>query len=146
MLRDRTGIRNLTNMPHGSCIQSKTGSWKVEDGFSLLECHQVGLGSCSLLQDLVKLTVELQRELHVNQTSLSGKILPSFTLMGSVPEETRFGLNNELDIKVEFMGEIPTFYVDLEDPFHVYVPEMSPQWFTSSYTNRMGQFKLREFT
>ena len=34
------------------------------------------------------------------------KLEPSFTLVGSVPEHTRIGIANELDITIDFRGWI----------------------------------------
>lgn len=49
------------------------------------------------------------------------KLKPSFTLVGSVPEHTRIGIANELDITIDFggwIGEVP--FKTTNDAYYLY--------------------------
>ena len=56
-----------------------------------------------MIHDLVSFSKSL--ELALCQTSELMQLLkPQFTLVGSIPEGTRIGIGNELDITIEFDG------------------------------------------
>ena len=70
---------------------------------------------------------------------------PRFTLMGSVPEGTRIGIANEMDVSVEFDGISSTpFKMTEVDPYHLYSNELFADWM-SAYFDSGGRFLLGKF-
>ena len=56
-----------------------------------------------MIHDLVSFVKGL--EYHLRKSSDLMKLLqPKFTLVGSIPEGTRIGIGNELDITIDFEG------------------------------------------
>ena len=54
-------------------------------------------------------------------SELMRRLKPSFTLVGSVPENTRIGIANELDITIDFQGwngEVP--FKTTKDAYYLY--------------------------
>ena len=93
------------------------------------------------------------------------KLKPSFTLVGSVPEHTRIGIANELDITIDFrgwVGEVPfkttndAYYLHRYNCYCVTTSntllgvslsvrsEQCPEWM-ASYFDAMGKFKYHQF-
>ena len=65
--------------------------------------------------------------------------------MGSVPEGTRLGVANEMDISIEFEGLADSpLGVKLEDPYHLYSTESLPAWM-KAYSDSRGRFLLGKF-
>ena len=80
-----------------------------------------------------------------NSKSVFRLLQPRFTLMGSVPEGTRLGVANEMDIMIEFEGLAHTpFGVRLEDPYHLYSTESLAGWM-GIYFDSEGHFQLGKF-
>ena len=82
---------------------------------------------------------KLERNLnHVD--SPIHNLQPRFILMGSIPEGTRIGVANEMDLTMEFAGlsRCP-FGTNMDDPYHLYKTELFPEWM-SGYFNPSGHF------
>ncbi len=75
------------------------------------------------MRDLLRTVGAIGRELKENSEGLVKKLSPRLTMVGSVRENTRILLANELDVSLEFSGwrneQIP-FMVKEDDPFHLY--------------------------
>ena len=56
-----------------------------------------------MIHDLVTFSKALEVYL-VNTTETMQLLKPKFTLVGSIPEGTRIGIGNELDITIDFEG------------------------------------------
>ena len=97
---------------------------------------------CLIIQDVIRFFKKVEDKLQTHSPLLQ-KLKPIFILMGSVPEGTRIGVGNEMDICVRFQG-LPPLHVNEEDPFHVYKPERLPLWMTSFFDTN-GQFLLGIF-
>jgi hypothetical protein len=82
--------------------------------------------------------VLLEDEIFIN-------LCPTFTLMGSVPEGTRIGIGNEMDIMMEFGGfDAPPFKVKEGDPFHLYATDHIPEWM-KRFLDQQGRFIFHLF-
>ena len=84
---------------------------------------------CLIIQDVIRFFKKVEDKLQTH-SPLFQRLKPRFILMGSVPEGTRIGVGNEMDICVQFQG-LPPLHVNVKDPFHVYEPEFLPHWMTS---------------
>ena len=67
--------------------------------------------------------------------------------MGSVPEGTRIGVANEMDVCIDFEGLADSMFgVKLGDPYHLFLTESLPEWmaiyFDSNQTFMLAKFKL----
>jgi hypothetical protein len=79
-----------------------------------------------MVQDLLEFAKALQIKLS-EENDLMRNLKPMLNLIGSIAEDTRIVLANELDITVEFEGfEEAPFRVVEGDPFHLTVTENAP--------------------
>ena len=70
---------------------------------------------------------------------------PQFNLIGSVPEGTRVGLANELDVMVSFKGwPKEAFTIHEGDPFHLRRGRSAPKWL-DPYFDPEGRFNWIKF-
>ena len=58
---------------------------------------------CKVLRECLSALKQLERALEAND-ALLGRLKPRFVLVGSIPEGTRIGLPNEMDVMVTFDG------------------------------------------
>jgi hypothetical protein len=80
------------------------------------------------VQDLLMFSKTLEAQLN-HQNELMKLLKPTFTLIGSVAEETRIGVGNELDLTIEFGGmEEDSFQVVEGDPYHLTATKKIPAW------------------
>ena len=76
--------------------------------------------NCAITYDLFSFAKKLEIEL-CRGSELMRKLDPSFTLVGSVPEHTRIGIANELDITIDFrgwIGDVP--FKTADDAYYLY--------------------------
>lgn len=94
------------------------------------------------MHDLISFLQRVETKLRCSQ-SVFRMLQPRFTLMGSVPEGTRLGIANEMDIMIEFEGLAGTpFGLKLEDPYHLY---FNDSLWMRKYFDSKGHFLLDKF-
>jgi hypothetical protein len=100
--------------------------------------------SCLIVQDLLKMVKKLEQYLR-DENSLMANLKPTFTLIGSVAEETRIALGNELDITVDFEGfDSAPFKVVDGDPYHLTATAQTPPWM-KHYIDKSNKFLFHKF-
>ena len=94
---------------------------------------------CTIIHDMLVVVKRLENKLNHVDSPLH-RLKPRFILIGSIPEGTRIGVANEMDLMMEFAGlsDCP-FGTNLEDPYHLYKTKLFPAWM-SSYFNSSGHF------
>ena len=76
--------------------------------------------NCAITYDLFNFAKKLETELCC-VSDLMRRLKPSFTLVGSVPEHTRIGIANELDITIDFRGWIGNVpFKTADDAYYLY--------------------------
>ena len=76
--------------------------------------------NCAITYDLFNFAKKLETVL-CRVSILMRKLRPSFTLVGSVPEHTRIGIANELDITIDFLGWIGKVpFKTVNDAYNLY--------------------------
>ena len=97
-----------------------------------------------MIHDLVRFVRELEAAL--GKTSDVMQLLqPKFSLVGSIPEGTRIGLGNELDVTIDFDGwrDSPPFVAGV-DANHLIRSASCPEWM-SCFFDAKGCFDFHSF-
>lgn len=99
---------------------------------------------CAITRDLINISKQLEEQL-LSASEMMKNLQPRFVLVGSVPEGSRIGLGNEIDLTIQFMEweSSPPFKIR-GDAFHLHKSDCCPNWM-DIYFDFEGHFVLDDF-